>query len=116
MEEKWGCSVGHADRAFGVNPSLSFDGGQYHALGTSFIEGSQIYCFWLGGEKALGPDGFQAFFFQFFWDELGEDLLAVVEESRSRGFILNEFNCALVALIPKKAKPEGMEEFCPILL
>lgn len=72
--------------------------------------------FGLGGEKAPGPNGFQAFFFQFFWDELGEDLLAVVEESRSRGFVLKEFNCTLVALIPKKAKPDGMEEFRPISL
>ncbi|XP_059077996.1 uncharacterized protein LOC131876577 [Cryptomeria japonica] len=49
-------------------------------------------------------------------DVLGEDLLAVVEESRSRGFVLKEFNCTLVALIPKKAKPTGMEEFHPISL
>ncbi|XP_057862593.2 uncharacterized protein LOC131070920 [Cryptomeria japonica] len=33
--------------------------------------------FGLGGEKAPGPDGFQVFFFQFFWDELGEELLAM---------------------------------------
>lgn len=72
--------------------------------------------FGLGGEKAPGPDGFQAFFFQFFWDVLGEELLAVVEESRFRGFVLKEFNCTLVVLIPKKAKPEGMEEFRPISL
>ncbi|XP_059065362.1 uncharacterized protein LOC131857179 [Cryptomeria japonica] len=72
--------------------------------------------FGLGGEKAPGPDGFQDFFFQFFWDELGEDLLVVVEESRSRGFVLKEFNCTLVALILKKAKPVGMEEFRPISL
>ncbi|XP_059064795.1 uncharacterized protein LOC131066016 [Cryptomeria japonica] len=72
--------------------------------------------FGLGGEKALGPDEFQAFFFQFFWDVLGEELLAVIEESRSRGFVLKEFNCTLVALIPKKAKLEGMEEFRPISL
>lgn len=40
----------------------------------------------------------------------------MVKESRSRGFILKEFNCNLVALIPKKAKPEGFEEFRPISL
>ncbi|XP_059076616.1 uncharacterized protein LOC131063353 [Cryptomeria japonica] len=71
---------------------------------------------WKGGEKAPRPDEFRAFFFQFFWDELGEDLLEVVEESRSRGFVLKEFNYTLVALIPKKAKPAGMEEFHPISL
>lgn len=47
---------------------------------------------------------------------LGGELLDVVEESRSRGFVLKEFNCTLVALIPKKAKPKGMEEFHPISL
>lgn len=56
--------------------------------------------FGLGGEKAPGPDGFQAFFFQSFWEVLGEELLAVVEESRSRCFFLKEFNCMMVALIP----------------
>lgn len=43
-------------------------------------------------------------------------MLEVVEESRYRGFVLKEFNCTLMALIPKKAKPEGMEKFCPISL
>ncbi|GLJ31766.1 hypothetical protein SUGI_0639000 [Cryptomeria japonica] len=57
------------------------------------------------------PGLFQAFFFQFFWDFIGGELLGVVEESRSRGFVLKEFNCTLVALIPKKAKPDGLEEF-----
>lgn len=72
--------------------------------------------FSLGGEKAPGLDGFQAFFYQFFWDFLGGKLLVVVEESRTRGFILKEFNSTLVALIPKKDKPMGFEEFCSISL
>ncbi|XP_059071122.1 uncharacterized protein LOC131863796 [Cryptomeria japonica] len=76
----------------------------------------KVVVFGLGGEKAPGLDGFQAFFFQSFWEVLGEELLAMVEESRSRGFVLKEFNCTMVVLIPKKAKPAGMEEFHPISL
>ncbi|XP_059076619.1 uncharacterized protein LOC131875913 [Cryptomeria japonica] len=72
--------------------------------------------FGLGGEKVLGPNDFQAFSYQFFWDLLSGELLAVVEESRTRGFILKEFNCTLVVLIPKKDKPVGFEELCPISL
>lgn len=40
----------------------------------------------------------------------------MVEESSSKGFILKEFNCTLVALIPKKDKLVGFEEFRPISL
>lgn len=72
--------------------------------------------FGLGGEKAPGPGGFQAFFYQFFWDVIGGELVEVFEESRSGEFILKEFNCTLVALIPKKAKPAGFDEFCLISL
>ncbi|XP_059064784.1 uncharacterized protein LOC131856859 [Cryptomeria japonica] len=72
--------------------------------------------FGLGGEKVSGSDGFQAFFYHFFWDLLGGELFVMVEESRTRGFILKEFNCTLVALIPKKVKLVGFEEFRPISL
>lgn len=72
--------------------------------------------FGLGGEKLSGSNNFQAFFYQFFWHLLGGELLVVVEESRTRGFILKEFNCTLVALIPKKDEPMSFEEFHQISL
>ena len=60
-------------------------------------------------EKSLGPDCVQAFFFQKFWDIVGEDLWRAIEASRNGGALLAEINYSFLTLIPKKNGPETPE-------
>lgn len=52
-------------------------------------------------DKIPGLDGWTVEFFQHFFDVLGDDLVAVVEESRVSGTICPPFNSTFLALIPK---------------
>ena len=56
----------------------------------------------LGGDKALGPNGFPATFFQKLWHIFQKDLWEIVEESRASGFVLKNFNNAFIVLVLKK--------------
>ncbi|XP_059075200.1 uncharacterized protein LOC131875177 [Cryptomeria japonica] len=72
--------------------------------------------FSMAGDKAPGPDGFPAFFYQTFWDIVGNDVWAIVEESQSKTSVAKELNCTLLALIPKVEHPTSFNEFRPISL
>ncbi|XP_057859032.2 uncharacterized protein LOC131067882 [Cryptomeria japonica] len=63
------------------------------------------------GDKAPGLDGFPAFFFQTFWEIVGVEVWEVVEDSRRRVSVVKEFNCTLIALIPKVEHPTRFSEF-----
>ena len=58
-------------------------------------------------DKAPGPDGFTALFFQKCWDVLGWELLLALEVSRKTGSMLKEFNATNVAIIPKIGDPQS---------
>ncbi|XP_059071121.1 uncharacterized protein LOC131863720 [Cryptomeria japonica] len=60
-------------------------------------------------EKASGPDGFTALFFQKCWDFIGNDVLLALEESRRNRSILRELNTTLIAIIPKGGFVPGRE-------
>ncbi|XP_059066322.1 uncharacterized protein LOC131857643 [Cryptomeria japonica] len=72
--------------------------------------------FSMEGDKAPGPDGFSTFFFQTFWEVVGFEVWEVVEESQNRVSVAKEFNCTLIALIPKVEHPVSFSEFRPISL
>jgi hypothetical protein len=55
-------------------------------------------------------------FFIHFFDLVGEDLLAMVEESWYRGHITGSLNSTFLALIPKVKKPTNFGDFRPISL
>eukprot|EP00253_Pinus_taeda_P019465 PITA_19465 len=44
-------------------------------------------------------------------EEIGEEIIEVVEESRLKGEIYSHFNTTFIALIPKKEAPESFEDF-----
>jgi hypothetical protein len=67
-------------------------------------------------DKSPGPDGWTVEFFLHFFDLVGEDLLDMVEESRSRGVIIGGLNSTFLALIPKVNKPVTFGDFRPISL
>ena len=70
----------------------------------------------MGKFKAPGPDGFQAVFYQDCWDIVGESVLKFVLSFFATGSLPRDTNNALIALIPKVAKPERITQFRPISL
>lgn len=70
----------------------------------------------LGGDKAVGPDGFPIIFFQRFWVDVKEDIMAFMEEFHSRGRLSKNIGVSFIVLIPKKLGAECLKYFRPISL
>ena len=66
--------------------------------------------------KAPGPDGMNPFFYQKFWDIIGDDVSAVVLSILHGHPIPPALNRTFVALILKKQKPNLISDFHPISL
>ena len=66
--------------------------------------------------KAPGPDGFTTNFFHHFWNLVKEDMLAIVEESRTKRGVLKAFNDTFLTLIPKEAGADTPDKFRQIVL
>ena len=60
-------------------------------------------------------DGRLIFFLDLF-DILGKDLLQVIEDSRTSGWIPTSFNSTFIALIPKSDNALSLNDFRPISL
>lgn len=66
--------------------------------------------------KAPGPDGFTAGFYQLHWDLLGNDIISAVLDFLNGGVMPDELNHTTIELIPKTRNPQEMKEFRPISL
>ena len=66
--------------------------------------------------KALGLDGFTSNFFHHLWDLVKEEVLEIVEESRSKRGVLKAFGATLLTLIPKEVSEYSCDKFRPIAL
>ena len=66
--------------------------------------------------KAPGQDGFTMNFFHFFWDLIKEEVLDIIEESRSKKGVLKNFNATFLALIPKEDGADSPGKFRHISL
>eukprot|EP00253_Pinus_taeda_P027180 PITA_27180 len=71
---------------------------------------------WFKKDKSPGPDGWTIEFYIAFFDVLGQDLLQVVEESRSTGSIYHAINSTFIDLIPKSDTLASFDEYRPISL
>ncbi|XP_033131796.1 uncharacterized protein LOC117126793 [Brassica rapa] len=67
-------------------------------------------------EKAPGPDGMTALFYQKFWDIVKEDLTLMVNNFLFEGVVAKGLNDTNICLIPKVMKPNAMAQFRPISL
>ncbi|WZZ78223.1 hypothetical protein YC2023_098795 [Brassica napus] len=67
-------------------------------------------------EKAPGPDGMTALFYQKFWDIVKEDLTLMVNKFLFEGTVATGLNDTNICLIPKTTRPNEMAQFRPISL
>lgn len=66
--------------------------------------------------KSSGPDDFNPGFFQKFWELIGDDITNLVQQFFINGEFPNHLNDTHMVLIPKKAKPNTMNDLRPIAL
>ena len=64
--------------------------------------------------KAPGPDGFNAFFFQRVWHIIGDDLTVAIQAFFISGHLLKEVNHASISLVPKVLNPATLNDYRPI--
>nr|KYP53392.1 Retrovirus-related Pol polyprotein LINE-1 [Cajanus cajan] len=66
--------------------------------------------------KAPGPDGFQAFFYKMYWDQIGSEIWKLVRDAFVTGSFDPQISNILVTLIPKCEDPKRLKDFRPISL
>jgi hypothetical protein len=72
--------------------------------------------FALNKDSAPGPDGFGAYFFQFFWDIVKNDVFNAVLEFFTTSWILPGFNSNIIALLPKTPDASSIDHYRPIAM
>lgn len=68
------------------------------------------------GDKAPGLDGFPMFFFQRFWVDLKEEVMAFIKEFHVRGKLSKNLCASFIALIAMKEGADHLNNFRPIRL
>ena len=66
--------------------------------------------------KALGPDGFLAEFYQFFWETIKGDLMQLFYNFHQGILPIHSLNFGVITLLPKKADASRIQQFRPICL
>jgi hypothetical protein len=74
----------------------------------------QKVIFSMNPNKAPGPDGFSAGFFQKGWSVIGDDFCDAILEFFLHGKLLKEVNSTILTLIPKKKNASSMGDYRPI--
>ncbi|XP_028053421.1 uncharacterized protein LOC114257814 [Camellia sinensis] len=69
-----------------------------------------------GGNKALGPDGFNMSFFQKCWHIVKEDVFLFMRDFHQNAKLVRGLNSSFIALIPKNENPASLNEYRPINL
>lgn len=70
----------------------------------------------LADGKTPGSDGFNAEFYTFFWDNLGDDLFHAIRHFMFTACTPKSWGKTFVTLIPKKEHPRKVMDFHPISL
>lgn len=66
--------------------------------------------------KAPGPDGFPAGFYQTFWDVVKDDLMALFGQLKIGELPLCKLNFGVITLLPKKENVVHKQQYRPICL
>ena len=66
--------------------------------------------------KAPGPDGFPAKFYQVFWDLIKDDLMAMFVDFHNGTLPLYSLNFGIITLLPKKDNTVQIQQYRPICL
>ena len=72
--------------------------------------------FQMGALKSPSPDGFQALFFQKYWDVVDLDVTAATLSFLNKGNFIDDINQTFIVLIPKIKAPKDMKHFRSISL
>lgn len=67
-------------------------------------------------DKASGPDGFSACFFQSNWNTVKAKLISEIQQFFSTGKLPKKINATHVRLIPKISSPKKISDYWPIAL
>lgn len=70
----------------------------------------------LPNDKALGPDGFNSFFFRKAWHIIREDMYRLCMDFYSHMDDIKSISSSYITLVPKKDNPESVNDFRPISL
>jgi hypothetical protein len=66
--------------------------------------------------KAPGPDGFPAEFYQFFWDVIKQDLMSLFYEFYMGRLPIPSLNFGVITLLPKITDATRIQQYMPICL
>lgn len=66
--------------------------------------------------KAPGPDGFPAEFFQVFWEVIKKDLMAMFNDFHKEELPLHSLNFGIITLLPKHKEAKQIQQYRPICL
>lgn len=80
------------------------------------VEEIKNACFAIHGDKAPGPDGFTACFFQANWKTMEKEIVAEVRNFFISGQLPVEANKTHIRLIPKIQNPQKVKDYRPIAL
>lgn len=76
----------------------------------------RLAVFSLDKNKALSPNGFNAYFFQIFWQDIKVDICKFVQSFFRSSHLDPQVNQSAIILIPNKDKVENIIDFRPISL
>lgn len=99
----------------GISPLVTTEMNQALIAPPSTIEIKEAL-FSIHPDKAPGPDGFSASFYQSFWDIIGEDIASDIKSFFLSGSLDRRQNETHVRLIPKISGPKKVSDYRPIAL
>ncbi|KAG7559442.1 Endonuclease/exonuclease/phosphatase superfamily [Arabidopsis thaliana x Arabidopsis arenosa] len=76
----------------------------------------QKACFSINADKAPGPDGFSASFFQSHWETVGPQVITEVKSFFTSDNLPAKINLTHIRLIPKIQSPQKLVDYRPIAL
>ena len=85
-------------------------------LGRFNLEELKNVVFGMEKNKAAGPDGFNADFYQYVWPIVHQDLLRLVNDFVDQKINIDRLNYGVVTLVPKGAESDRIQKYIPICL